>query len=93
MAREPWLFNSTSGNIFLAYLTVKEEHMNIPPNWIKRSRLSRKAREAELANRLKAGKLDAANFIREWEVLYKKECFYRGLRALLELERDGRTKS
>jgi len=45
-----------------------------------------------MAKPLKASQLDAANLIRKWELAYRKECFYRGLRALLELERAGKTK-
>jgi hypothetical protein len=92
MAREAWLYDSTGGNIFLAYLHVREQHMNIPPNWVVRARDSRKAREKELAKMLKSGDLNAANYIREWELFFKKECFYRGLRALLDMERAGKTK-
>ena len=29
--------------------------------------------------------------VEDWEVAYRKECFYRGLRVLLELERDGQS--
>ncbi|KAF0175983.1 MAG: hypothetical protein FD161_3162 [Limisphaerales bacterium] len=92
MPREAALFDSTNGNLFLAYLALREEGANIPPAWLDRSRESRKKREKELGKLLKAGRLDAANYIREWELCYRKECFYHGLRALLELERTGRTK-
>ena len=30
--------------------------------------------------------------LRTWEVAYRKESFYNGLRALLELSRDAETK-
>lgn len=92
MPREAALFESTNENLFLAYLTLREEGANIPPAWIDRSRRSRKNREKELARLLKAGKLDAANYIRDWELAYKKESFYRGLRALMEMERQGKTR-
>jgi hypothetical protein len=92
MPREATLFESTGGNLFLAYLALREEGVNIPANWIKRSHVTRKNREKELAKELKLGKLDAANLIRAWDVAYRKECFYRGLRALLEIEREGTTK-
>lgn len=92
MPREAALFDSTNGNLFLAFLALREEGANIPPAWIERSTESRKKRERELARLLKAGKLDAANHIRDWELAYRKECFYYGLRALLELERAGKTK-
>jgi hypothetical protein len=92
MPREAALFDSTDGNLLIAYLTLREEGANIPPAWLDRSRESRKKREKELGRLLKASKLDAANYIREWELYYRKECFYRGLRALMELERHGKTK-
>jgi hypothetical protein len=92
MSREAALFDSTDGNLLIAYQTLREEGANIPPAWLDRSRESRKKREKELGRLLKSGKLDAANYIREWELFYRKECFYRGLRALLELGRHGETK-
>ena len=92
MPREATLFDSTNGNLLIAYLALREEGANIPPAWLERSRDSRKKREKELSRLLKAGKLDAANLIREWELFYRKECFYYGLRALLDLERHGKTK-
>ena len=30
--------------------------------------------------------------LKQWEVAYMKESFYNGLRALLEISRDGSTK-
>jgi hypothetical protein len=92
MPREATLYDSTNGNLFLAYLALREDGANIPPAWIDRSHSSRKNREKQLARLLKAGDLDAANYIRDWELAYKKECFYRGLRALMEMERKGKTK-
>ena len=92
MAREAQLFESTDGSLFLAFLSIREEGKNIPPAWIERSPSSRKSREKDLGRLLKAKNLDAANFIRDWEIAFRKECFYRGLRILLDLERQGRTK-
>lgn len=92
MPRDAALFDSTSGNLLLAYMALREEGANIPPAWLQRSRESRKKGEKELGQLLKAGKLDAVNHIREWELFYRKECFYYGLRALMELERHGKTK-
>ena len=92
MPRQAELFDSTQGNLLIAYLLLREEGANIPPAWLDRSHESRKKREKELGRLLKAGKLDAANYIREWELYYRKECFYYGLRALMELQRKGKTK-
>ena len=91
MAGDANLYESTDGNIFLAYLLLREEGKNIPPSWISRSKQSRKNREKDLAKLLHKGSLDAANYIRDWELAFKKECFYTGLRALLDLERHRKT--
>ena len=92
MPRQAELYEHTEGNLLLAYLLLREQGKNIPPNWAKRSRLARKNREPEVGKLLKAGKLDAVNFVRDLELVYKKECFYRGLRALFELQWGGSTK-
>jgi hypothetical protein len=43
------------------------------------------------AERLDEHSLDVIQALRDWELAYRKERFYRGLRALLTLERDGET--
>jgi hypothetical protein len=65
----------------ISYFSLRERGANIPPAWLDRSRRSRKSREKELGGLLQAAKLDAANQIREWELCYRKECSYHGLRA------------
>jgi hypothetical protein len=30
--------------------------------------------------------------LEEWELAYRKECFYYGIRVLLDLDRTGKTK-
>jgi len=92
MAREATLFDDTEGDVFTAFLHLREEGKNIPPAWIERSRTVRKSKEQTLGRLLKAKDLDAANHIRDWQIAYRKECFYRGLRVLFELERNGKTK-
>lgn len=92
MPREAGLFDQTRGNVVEAFLLLREEGKNIPPAWIDRSRESRKQREKALAIKLKAGHLDSYNMMRDWDIAYRKECFYNGLRALMELERKGKTK-
>ena len=92
MPRQAELYEATEGNLLLAYLLLREQGKSIPPNWAKRSRVGRKSREPLVGKLLKAGKLDAVNFVRDWELSYKKECFYRGLRALFELQWAGSTK-
>ncbi len=92
MPREAALFDATKGNVVNAFLLLREEGKNIPPNWIDRASKARKSREKELGKLLKAGSLDAVNYMRDWQVAYQKECFYHGIRALMELERKGKTK-
>ena len=52
----------------------------------------RKRREKELAAALKKKSLDAVHLLRDWELAYRKECFYHGIRVLMELERAGQSK-
>ncbi|MGC2420845.1 MAG: hypothetical protein WA405_04250 [Candidatus Acidiferrales bacterium] len=93
MPREAGLFESSKGSVLKAYLLLKSGgSANIPPNWIERARESRKNREATIASLLRKGKLQDFPQLEDWELKYRKECFYKGLRALLELERSGKTK-
>jgi hypothetical protein len=90
MPREASLFEESNGSVLRAYLLLKNGgSANIPPNWIERARESRKNREANVAQLLENGRIKDLPVIEEWEVAYRKECFYRGLRILLELERGG----
>jgi hypothetical protein len=91
MAREAGLFETTNGDIFLAYILLRDQGANIPPAWIERSTSSRKNREKVLGKLLKSKSIDAVKHIQDWHIAYRKECFYYGLRALLELERKGKT--
>lgn len=92
MPREATLFDAANGSPVDGFFILRKNGGNIPPNWIDRASASRVSRQKELAKALKAKKLDAVNLLKDWEIAYRKECFYYGLRALLELERKGRTK-
>jgi len=93
MAREAALFEESGGSVVEAYLMLKNTgSANIPPNWIERARQSRKNREPVVADVLKKGRLKDAVLLRDWELAYRKECFYRGIRVLLELERGRKSK-
>lgn len=70
----------------------KEGGKNIPPNWIDRSSKSREKRQKELGKLLKNNSLDVVPLLKDWEIAFQKECFYYGLRVLLELERTGDTE-
>ncbi|HPE10411.1 MAG TPA: hypothetical protein PLT28_11735 [Saprospiraceae bacterium] len=92
MPREAGLFEAANGNPFEGFLLLRQQGGNIPPSWIERSTESRKNTEKELGGLLKSGDFDAVHKLKEWEEKYRKECFYYGLRALLELERNGKTE-
>jgi hypothetical protein len=89
--REAALFDQSDGSPVEGFFLLRKQGANIPPMWIDRATESRKKREAALGNALKANSLDAVQLLEEWELAYRKECFYYGLRALLELERKGKT--
>ncbi len=93
MARDATLFEDSGGSVVRAFLMLKQSgSLNIPPKWIERARESRKKREAEAARALSEGRVTDIVLLEEWEVYYRKECFYYGLRALLEMEREGTTE-
>jgi hypothetical protein len=90
--RESQLFWASRGSVLEGYMSLKRESKNITPQFVETSRKSRKRREKELGKILKSGSLDVTTVLKEWEISYQKESFYRGVRALLELERNGKTK-
>lgn len=92
MPREATLFETTGGSVVEAFWALRTEGKNIPPKWIERSRVSRKNREKKLAKLIRANNLDAVADLKSWETAFKKEFFYTGLRILLELERQGKSK-
>lgn len=91
MPREAAFFVECNGSPVEGFFRILESGGNIPPNWIDRSTLSRKKREKALGKALKAKSLDAVPLLRDWELAYRKERFYYGVRALLEMHRSGKT--
>lgn len=92
MPREAKLFDEANGSVLEGYLLLRKSGANIPPNWIDRASESRRKLHKQVASILKKGDLTGLATLREWERRYEKECFYYGIRTLLELERKGRTK-
>ena len=93
MSREAGLFDEANGSPLRGYLLLKSRRGgNIPPNWIVRSRKSRKGREKDVATAFKKSKRARMTALEDWELAYRKECFYRGIRALLVLDREGETR-
>ncbi len=87
MPREAGLFEVSNGSVIEAYFLLRRGDKNIPPAWIDRATNSRKRRQKELGKALNSKSLDAVLLLKDWEISYRKECFYYGLRVLLELER------
>ncbi|MGD1001265.1 MAG: hypothetical protein ABSA67_11275 [Candidatus Brocadiia bacterium] len=92
MPREAGLYEAAAGSVVEGYLRIKASGGNIPPAWIDRARYSRKRLQKDVARVLKKGKPADIIILRDWETRYRKECFYHGLRALLELDRTGKTR-
>lgn len=92
MPREAGLFEMAEGSPLRGYLLLRQEGGNIPPQWIERSAASRRNRQKRIAAILKKGSIRDVPNVEDWEVAYRKECFYRGIRILFELERQGKSR-
>ncbi len=97
MPRKAKLFDAAKGSPVKGYMLLKRAGGNVPPGWLDRAYESRKGREEELAEAIEKGKLKGARrdqppIVKEWETAFQKECFYYGIRALMEIERNGKTK-
>jgi hypothetical protein len=92
MPREAGLFEASGGSPLRGYLILRQQGGNVPPQWIERSTESRRGRQADLAKALKEGRPADIVLAEDWELAFRKECFYRGIRILMELERGGHTK-
>lgn len=91
MPREATLFDEAQGSPVRGYLLMKQSGGNVSPSWVDRAQKSRKSREKVVSEALKSGRVWEVTSLEEWELVYRKECFYRGIRALFELERKGKT--
>ena len=60
--------------------------------WITRAELSRKARQRRVADALRNGGVASVLGLEDWELAYRKECLYRGVRILFDLERKGKSR-
>jgi len=92
MADHETLFEEANGKIFDAFIILEIPNKFVPPRFATRTRDNRKKIEKGLGKLLKSGKLEALPKLKEWADNYEKECFWNGLRALFELQRDGKTK-
>ena len=103
MPREAKLFSSSSGSVvrgFLKYranipprwiLNARTSRKRIEPEIVqslgslKRLRKTRPRAQVSIKNASK----EMRAVLKRWETAYNKENFYRGIRILLELERNG----
>lgn len=92
MGRDAGLFEAADGNPLKGYLLLKRDGGNVPPMWIDRSVMSRRQRQKKLAPALRTGGIAQFTLAEDWELAYRKECFYRGIRILFELEWTGKSK-
>lgn len=103
MPREARLFISSAGSVVRAYLkfqanipprwikNARRSRKRMEPEIVQRFRSLQRLRirrpNAEVAIRDTRKELRSA--LDRWETAYRKENFYRGIRVLLELQRDG----
>lgn len=92
MPRKAELFERANGSVLQGYRLIRKRGANIPPMWIDRASESRCGLHQEVARILQKGGRKGLTTLRKWEERYEKECFYYGLRVLLELERKGKTR-
>jgi hypothetical protein len=88
---EDTLYNQAGGSPLVGYMLLKSEGKNVPPNWIKRYKKSRRDKHENIIIALKNKGFSGYSSLLEWEDNYQKECFYRGIRILMELEREGKS--
>jgi hypothetical protein len=103
MPRQARLFTSSEGSVVRGYLkfranipprwikNAKGSRKRIEPEIVqglrslKRLRMDRpRARVA-----IRSAQKELRSVLQRWEMAYRKENFYRGIRVLLELQRDG----
>lgn len=91
MPREAGLFEEAGGSPVRGYILLKQGGGNIPPAWVDRASESRVKRHKAVKQALREGGIADIAVLEDWELAYRKECFYYGIRALFELERKGKT--
>lgn len=106
MAREARLFNAASGfpskgfvrltgNVPPSWIArAKKSRKALEPDVFKLLRKVKRLRSARPNARatIKGAERELRAALHQWETAYQKECFYYGIRALLELQRKGKTR-
>lgn len=97
MSEEKTLFESMNGNIVKAFIEMSSQGKRIGRQFLVNSKASRLKRQSELAklfNKKHLTKKEVIAFnalLEEWEEMFKRECFYHGIRCLMELNWYGKT--
>jgi hypothetical protein len=105
MAREAKLFNVSKGYPSKGFLRLTgnmppswidratASRQALQPNVLKMLRKLKRLRvkRPNAKMTIKAAERDLKVALKQWELAYQKECFYYGIRVLLELERNGET--
>jgi hypothetical protein len=106
MPREAKLFESANGSPARALFTLqanippnwiaraRRSRKSLEPDLVASMTKLRKLRKSRpnAHATIKAAEQELRMLLKAWEVAYRKESFYNGLRALLELSRDGESK-
>ena len=103
MPREARLFTSSSGSAVRGYLkyranipprwikNARSSRKRIEPEIAKgfRSLTRLRSDRPRAAVAIRSAQRELRSVLNRWEIAYCKENFYRGIRILLELQRDG----
>lgn len=106
MPREAKLFESAKGSPARALFKLegnippnwisraRRSRKSLEPDLVRSMTKLRKLRKTRPNARatIKAANQELTALLKAWELAYRKESFYNGLRALLEISRDGETK-
>jgi hypothetical protein len=106
MPREAQLFDSCSGSAVKGFLKLqgnipphwidraRTSRKNIEPsvaNYLRKLQVLRKKRPGA-KSAIKDATKDLRHILSQWELMYRKEVFYLGIRTLLDIDRDGASK-
>jgi hypothetical protein len=106
MPREAKLFESANGSPARALFKLqgnippnwiaraRRSRKSLEPELVAAMRKVRRLRKSRpnAQATIKAAQQELTVLLKTWEVAYRKEVFYNGLRALLEISRDGETR-
>lgn len=106
MPREAQLFDSCAGSAVKGFLKLhgnippswidhaRTSRKTIEPSIEKYLRKLRRLRKnrPRAKTAIKSANKELRKILNQWELRYRKEAFYRGIRTLLEIDRDGSSK-